>query len=168
MYSRKRNDWNKWPNDPFEFFVLPECSHDVILGWNFLQASGVLIHCGRSELTLDDVEAAPEKEFLKPLSLCSIKDYEILTYIMKIAVQSPCGEDNVDVIVNDSKTVSFQERNFHACDTFHFEMRKTEIWVVNSQFKTKVVPQGMCVVFLKPFYIDSIAAISECNVQITS
>ncbi|GBL59730.1 hypothetical protein AVEN_149243-1 [Araneus ventricosus] len=59
---------------PFEFVVLPECSYDIILGWNFLQASGALIDCGRSQLTLDGAEAAPEKEFAKPLRLCAMTD----------------------------------------------------------------------------------------------
>ncbi|GFT95390.1 transposon Ty3-I Gag-Pol polyprotein [Trichonephila clavipes] len=46
---------------PFEFIVLPDCSHDFILGWNFFKASGVLIDRGRSELTLDDVEVTSEE-----------------------------------------------------------------------------------------------------------
>ncbi|GFY37751.1 WD repeat-containing protein 48 [Trichonephila inaurata madagascariensis] len=37
-------NWNKWSNSlPFEFIVLLDCSHDIILGWNFLKASGALI-----------------------------------------------------------------------------------------------------------------------------
>ncbi|GFU66443.1 transposon Ty3-I Gag-Pol polyprotein [Trichonephila clavipes] len=56
---------------PFEFIVLPDCSHDIILGWNFLKASGALIDCGRSELTLDDVEVTSEEVVLNPLRLVS-------------------------------------------------------------------------------------------------
>ncbi|GFY70986.1 transposon Ty3-I Gag-Pol polyprotein [Trichonephila inaurata madagascariensis] len=54
---------------PFEFIVLPDCSHDINLGWNFLKASGALINCGRSELTLDDVEVTSEEIVFKP-SVC--------------------------------------------------------------------------------------------------
>lgn len=39
---------------PFEFTVLLSCSHDIILGWDFLEASQAVIDCGRSELTLED------------------------------------------------------------------------------------------------------------------
>ncbi|GBO31508.1 hypothetical protein AVEN_20594-1 [Araneus ventricosus] len=35
---------------PFEFVVLQNCCHDVILGWDFLEAFQVVIDCGRSEL----------------------------------------------------------------------------------------------------------------------
>ncbi|GFS41219.1 transposon Ty3-I Gag-Pol polyprotein [Trichonephila inaurata madagascariensis] len=59
---------------PFEFIVLPDCSNDIILGWNFLKASGALIDCRRSELTLDDVEVTSEEIVFKPLHLCVMKD----------------------------------------------------------------------------------------------
>ncbi|GFV22406.1 transposon Ty3-I Gag-Pol polyprotein [Trichonephila clavipes] len=35
---------------PFEFIVLSHCSHDVILGWDFLEASQAVIDCGQNEL----------------------------------------------------------------------------------------------------------------------
>ncbi|GFT54164.1 transposon Ty3-I Gag-Pol polyprotein [Trichonephila clavipes] len=35
---------------PFEF-----CSHDVILGWDFLEASQAVIDCGQNELVLEDI-----------------------------------------------------------------------------------------------------------------
>ncbi|GBM12240.1 hypothetical protein AVEN_155248-1 [Araneus ventricosus] len=86
-----------------KFVVLPECSCDVILGWNFLQASGALIDLVRSQLTLDDAEAAPEKEFAKPLRPCAMTHYKIPAYsIMKISVQNPGSEGTVDMIVNGS------------------------------------------------------------------
>ncbi|GFU24811.1 transposon Ty3-I Gag-Pol polyprotein [Trichonephila clavipes] len=39
---------------PFEF-VLSHCSHDVILGWDFLEASQAVIDCGQNELVLEDI-----------------------------------------------------------------------------------------------------------------
>ncbi|GFW41740.1 transposon Ty3-I Gag-Pol polyprotein [Trichonephila clavipes] len=54
-------------NLPFEVIVLPNYRHDIILGWNFLKASGPLIDCGRSELTLNDVEVTSEEIVFKPL-----------------------------------------------------------------------------------------------------
>ncbi|GFW89010.1 transposon Ty3-I Gag-Pol polyprotein [Trichonephila clavipes] len=40
---------------PFEFIVLSHCSHDVILGWDFLEASQAIIDCGQNELVLEDI-----------------------------------------------------------------------------------------------------------------
>ncbi|GBN27531.1 Transposon Ty3-I Gag-Pol polyprotein [Araneus ventricosus] len=153
---------------PFEFVVLPEFSCDVILGWNFLQASGALIDCGRSQLTLDDAEAAPEKEFAKPLRLCSMTDYEIPAYsIMKISVQNPGSEDTVDMIINGSKPLAYKKEIFLPATLVTLSRGKTEIWVVNGQSTAKVIPQGMCVAHAEPFYPDSIAVISEASSSVT-
>ncbi|UYV79926.1 hypothetical protein LAZ67_18001109 [Cordylochernes scorpioides] len=35
---------------PFESLVLPSCSHKVILGWRFLEASKAIIDCGQSQI----------------------------------------------------------------------------------------------------------------------
>ncbi|GBN33191.1 hypothetical protein AVEN_57627-1 [Araneus ventricosus] len=43
----------------FEFVILRHCSHDVILGWDFLEAFQAVIDCGRSELFLEDVRQEP-------------------------------------------------------------------------------------------------------------
>ncbi|GFX56478.1 CCHC-type domain-containing protein [Trichonephila clavipes] len=40
---------------PFEFIVLSHCSHDVILGWDFLESSQAVIDCGQNELVLEDI-----------------------------------------------------------------------------------------------------------------
>ncbi|UYV70925.1 hypothetical protein LAZ67_8001124 [Cordylochernes scorpioides] len=39
----------------FEFVVLENCSHDVILGWDFFKATNAVIDCGLGELQLDDL-----------------------------------------------------------------------------------------------------------------
>ncbi|GFT21426.1 transposon Ty3-I Gag-Pol polyprotein [Trichonephila clavipes] len=59
---------------PFELIVLLDCRHDFILGWNFLKASEAIIDCGRSVLTLDDVEVTSEDIVFKPLRVCVMKD----------------------------------------------------------------------------------------------
>ncbi|GFS49904.1 transposon Ty3-I Gag-Pol polyprotein [Trichonephila clavipes] len=78
---------------PFEFIVLPDCSHDIILGWNFLKASGALIDCGRPALTLGDVEVTSEEIVFKHLRLCVMKDCILPAYsIRKIPVLTRCRE----------------------------------------------------------------------------
>ncbi|UYV72084.1 hypothetical protein LAZ67_9001766 [Cordylochernes scorpioides] len=38
-----------------EFLVLPSCSHDVILGWDFLESSSAIIDCGQSEISFSEM-----------------------------------------------------------------------------------------------------------------
>ncbi|GFU98240.1 transposon Ty3-I Gag-Pol polyprotein [Trichonephila clavipes] len=40
---------------PFEFIVLSHCSPDVIIGWDFLEASQAVIDCRQNELFLEDI-----------------------------------------------------------------------------------------------------------------
>ncbi|GFY75055.1 transposon Ty3-I Gag-Pol polyprotein [Trichonephila inaurata madagascariensis] len=40
---------------PFQFTVMPKCSHDVILGFDFLKASQAVLDCGRAELIFDEL-----------------------------------------------------------------------------------------------------------------
>ncbi|GFQ82219.1 transposon Ty3-I Gag-Pol polyprotein [Trichonephila clavata] len=126
---------------PFEFIVLPDCSHDIILGWNFLKASGALIDCGRSELTLDDVEVTSDELVLKPLRLCVMKDCRLPAYlIMKIPVVNHCTEDSGNVIVKGSKLLALKKEVFMPLMLVTLRRGKTDIWVVNGQSKVKGHP----------------------------
>lgn len=41
-----------------EFFVLPSCSHDVILGWDFLSRHRAIIDCARAEVALTPLQSS--------------------------------------------------------------------------------------------------------------
>lgn len=82
-----------------EFFVLPSCSHDVILGWDFLSRHRAVIDCSRAEVALTplptslsvdnhpdahklvvaaDTDIAPETSTLVPLSCTAAPDGTVL------------------------------------------------------------------------------------------
>lgn len=44
---------------PVEFLVLPSCSHDVILGWDFLSRHRAIIDCERAQVEFDSALDAP-------------------------------------------------------------------------------------------------------------
>lgn len=44
---------------PVEFLVLPSCSHDVILGWDFLSRNRAIIDCARAQVEFDSPLDAP-------------------------------------------------------------------------------------------------------------
>ncbi|GFY48802.1 retrovirus-related Pol polyprotein from transposon 297 [Trichonephila inaurata madagascariensis] len=149
---------------PFEFIVLPDCSHDIILEWNFLKASVALIDCGRSELTLDDVGVTSEEVVLNPLHLCVMKDCRLPAYsIRKIPVVNCCREDSGNVIVEGSKLLALKKEVFMPSMLVTLRRGKTEIWVVDGQSQEKVIPQDICVTFAEPFCPDCIATISETS-----
>lgn len=59
----------------FEFVVFSPCSHDIILGWDFLCAHHAVVHCARAELELSTMCELPlceaptfEGPSFKPLS----------------------------------------------------------------------------------------------------
>ncbi|CAL1286502.1 unnamed protein product [Larinioides sclopetarius] len=61
-------------SQPFEFIVLKDCSHDIILGWDFLEASQAIIDCGTPELQVDEIKSSRadlEHNFKR---LCAVDD----------------------------------------------------------------------------------------------
>ncbi|XP_054711098.1 uncharacterized protein LOC129220690 [Uloborus diversus] len=93
---------------PFEFTVLPSCSHSVILGWDFLEATQAVIDCGKYELTLDDtLLEVPERQ---TWTLHAIDDYTIPGRSMaKILVNSDSGDHNTDMIVDGNRVLLLEK-----------------------------------------------------------
>ncbi|GBM48015.1 hypothetical protein AVEN_185106-1 [Araneus ventricosus] len=87
----------------FEFTVMPKCSHDVILGWDFLKASQAVIDCCRKKLTFDEMTSEPQHP--NRLDVFTVEDCLISAHSMaKIRISSPrVIENNVDVIVESNK-----------------------------------------------------------------
>lgn len=78
---------------PIEFVVLSSCSHDVILGWDFLSCHHAVIDCARAELELfpqcdvsgatklvlsEDVDIPPRSSVLVALSCGTLPDGPVL------------------------------------------------------------------------------------------
>ncbi|GFW86726.1 transposon Ty3-I Gag-Pol polyprotein [Trichonephila clavipes] len=100
---------------PFEFIVLSHCSHDVILGWDFLEASQAVIDCGQNELVLEDIcrdSTAPDA-----WNLYATRDYTLkphsLTRITVSGYQIPeifwafHGDQQVDSREDECETQEF-------------------------------------------------------------
>ncbi|GFV40601.1 retrovirus-related Pol polyprotein from transposon 297 [Trichonephila clavipes] len=139
-------------------------NHDIILGWNFLKASGALTDCRQYELTLDDVEVTSEEVVLKPLSMCVMKDCRLPAYfIRKMPVVNRYREESGNVIVEGSKLLALKKEIFMPSMLVTLRRGKTEILVVNGQSQGKVILQCMCVAFAEPFCPDCIATIPETS-----
>ncbi|GFU51135.1 retrovirus-related Pol polyprotein from transposon 17.6 [Trichonephila clavipes] len=87
---------------PFEFIVLSHCSHDVILGWDFLEASQAVIDCGQNELVLEDIcrdSTAPDA-----WNLYATRDYTLKPHsLTRITVSGYQTRGDINVVLEGRK-----------------------------------------------------------------
>ncbi|GFV27263.1 transposon Ty3-I Gag-Pol polyprotein [Trichonephila clavipes] len=91
----------------FEFIVLSHCSHDVILGWDFLEASQAVIDCGQNELVLEDIcrdSTAPDA-----WNLYATRDYTLKPHsLTRITVSGYQTRGDINVL-DGSKHLLFEK-----------------------------------------------------------
>ncbi|GBM02899.1 hypothetical protein AVEN_269829-1 [Araneus ventricosus] len=85
-----------------ELIALERCSHNVILGWDFLKASQAIIDCGRAELLLEDTWTQSTLEDFQQSSICTVDNFDIPPLAAKkVRVTMPInykkGNDNGSV-----------------------------------------------------------------------
>lgn len=95
-----------------EFIVLPLCSHQIILGWDFLSRHSAVINCGRAEVELfpfmdpadtgspslplqklivaEDTTVPPSAAVLVPLSCSSLSEENVLFTPSPLFVHRRC------------------------------------------------------------------------------
>ncbi|GFV44384.1 transposon Ty3-I Gag-Pol polyprotein [Trichonephila clavipes] len=93
---------------PFEFIVLSHCSHDVILGWDFLEASQAVIDCGQNELVLEGIcrdSTAPDA-----WNLYATRDYTLKPHsLTRITVSGYQIRGDINVVLDGSKHLLFEK-----------------------------------------------------------
>ncbi|UYV76604.1 hypothetical protein LAZ67_14001432 [Cordylochernes scorpioides] len=148
---------------PFEFVVLPSFSHDIILGWDFLEASRAIIDCGRAEILL-------EKEEL-PVDSSSI----FQTVAADDSFTIPAGSTkqiNVireailgvgDVVMKPSR-ILFLERNLMVPPSiFAVQHGKGRLWITNIGTCDRTVPKGMCIGDIQVLEEGHLAVIGDAS-----
>ncbi|GFS62843.1 transposon Ty3-I Gag-Pol polyprotein [Trichonephila clavipes] len=97
---------------PFEFIVLSHCSHDVILGWDFLEASQAVIDCGQNELVLEGIcrdSTAPDA-----WNLYATRDYTLKPHsLTRITVSGYQIRGDINVVLDGSKHLLFEKILLH-------------------------------------------------------
>ncbi|GBN48124.1 Transposon Ty3-I Gag-Pol polyprotein, partial [Araneus ventricosus] len=128
----------------FEFVILRHCSHDVILGWDFLEAFQAVIDCGRSELFLEDV--CQEPSTLDSWKLYAIEDCTLEPRSLSRIAVSGCqvGRD-LNVVVEGNKNLLFERNIAIPSILTSYNSSESEIWVTNTQSEKRVILKGMCV-----------------------
>ncbi|GFV34436.1 hypothetical protein TNCV_1413671 [Trichonephila clavipes] len=129
---------------PFEFIVLSHCSHDVILGWDFLEASQAVIDCGQNELVLEDIcrdSTAPDA-----WNLYTTRDYTLKPHsLTRITVSGYQIRGDINVVLDGSKHLLFEKNIATPSMVSTYRNGKSDVWVTNLQFRNQIIPRGMCI-----------------------
>lgn len=152
---------------PFEFTVMPKCSHDVILGWDFLKTSGAVVDCGRSELMFDDI--VQDSQPIETWRVNTIQDCILPPHsIAKVIVTNPQINSNTDVIVEGSRLLLLDKDVAVPSTILTFQNNKAELWVANAQSEAKFIPKGMCVGYAEVLDKKYLNCISNTQICATS
>ncbi|UYV82185.1 K02A2.6-like [Cordylochernes scorpioides] len=117
--------------DPFEFVVLPSCSHDIILGWDFLEASRAIIDCGSAEILIFQTVATDDSFIILAGS----------TKQINVISEAILGVS--DVVVEPSRILFLERDLMVPASIFAVQHGKGRIWITNIGTCDRTVPKGM-------------------------
>ncbi|GFV50906.1 hypothetical protein TNCV_3921991 [Trichonephila clavipes] len=147
---------------PFEFIVLSHCSHDVILGWDFLEASQAVIDCGQNELVLEDIcrdSTAPDA-----WNLYATRDYTLKPHsLTRITVSGYQTRGDINVVLDGSKHLLFEKNIATPSMVSTYRNGKSDVWVTNLQFRNQIIPRGMCIGQAEPLNEGHLCVISDTS-----
>ncbi|GFV10556.1 transposon Ty3-I Gag-Pol polyprotein [Trichonephila clavipes] len=110
--------------------------HDVILGWDFLEASQAVIDCGQNELVLEDIcrdSTAPDA-----WNLYATRDYTLKPHsLTRITVSGYQTRGDINVVLDGSKHLLFEKNIATPSMVSTYRNGKSDVWVTNLQFETK-------------------------------
>ncbi|UYV82112.1 K02A2.6-like [Cordylochernes scorpioides] len=127
---------------PFEFIVLSECSHKVILGWDFLKLTQARINCGENELYLRE---APMKEELCPVdTVCTLEDSIVPpNSIKQITVVCSNITGVQEVLITCSKALTMDKELIIPASVVSLSHGRSKVWMANGSDFAKIIPAGM-------------------------
>ncbi|UYV79687.1 hypothetical protein LAZ67_18000272, partial [Cordylochernes scorpioides] len=145
----------------FDFVVAAECSHDVILGWDFFKATDAIIDCGENKLYLSEAEKSHE---WKDLKLCAAMDCVIPPKSFgKIVVTSQDVFGSRDVVVTGSKRLQLEKGLFIPSSLVRFLHGRAVLWVTNSTHQSQVIPSDMKIGTMQDLEVGSISNLDACS-----
>ncbi|UYV66538.1 hypothetical protein LAZ67_4002004, partial [Cordylochernes scorpioides] len=145
----------------FDFVVAAECSHDVILGWDFFKATDAIIDCGENKLYLSEAEKSYE---WKDLKLCAAMDCVIPPKSFgKIVVTNQDVFGSRDVVVTGSKRLQLEKGLFIPSSIVRFLHGRAVLWVTNSTHQSQVIPSDMKIGTMQDLEVGSISNLDACS-----
>ncbi|UYV61191.1 K02A2.6-like, partial [Cordylochernes scorpioides] len=126
----------------FEFVVLENCSHDVILGWDFFKATNAVIDCGLGELQLDDLPDLDVEG--RDDGVYAIQDFVIPgRSSQRISVLNRSLVGIVNMEVTCSKELFIRKDVIFPSSLIEFEEGIGKIWITNGGLQPQMIPKGM-------------------------
>ncbi|UYV72384.1 hypothetical protein LAZ67_9002893, partial [Cordylochernes scorpioides] len=145
----------------FYFVVAAECSHDVILGWDFFRATDAIIDCGKNKLYLSEAEKSYE---WKDLKLCAAMDCVLPPKSFgKIVVTNQDVFGSRDVVVTGSKRLQLEKGLFIPSSLVRFLHGRAVLWVTNSTHQSQVIPSDMKIGTMQDLEVGSISNLDACS-----
>ncbi|UYV79703.1 hypothetical protein LAZ67_18000349 [Cordylochernes scorpioides] len=145
----------------FYFVVAAECSHDVILGWDFFRATDAIIDCGKNKLYLSEAEKSYE---WKDLKLYAAMDCVLPPKSFgKIVVTNQDVFGSRDVVVTGSKRLQLEKGLFIPSSLVRFLHGRAVLWVTNSTHQSQVIPSDMKIGTMQDLEVGSISNLDACS-----
>ncbi|GFV70622.1 transposon Ty3-I Gag-Pol polyprotein [Trichonephila clavipes] len=136
--------------------------HDVILGWDFLEASQAVIDCGQNELVLEDIcrdSTAPDA-----WNLYATRDYTLKPHsLTRITVSGYQTRGDINVVLDGSKHLLFEKNIATPSMVSTYRNGKSDVWVTNLQFRNQIIPRGMCIGQAEPLNEGHLCVISDIS-----
>ncbi|UYV76308.1 hypothetical protein LAZ67_13003313 [Cordylochernes scorpioides] len=148
---------------PFEFIVLPSCSHDIILGWDFLEASRAIIDCGSAEILLEKAELPEDSSSI--FQTVAADDSFIIPAgsIKQINVISEAILGVSDVVMEPSRILFLERDLMVPASIFAVQHGKGRIWITNIGTCDRTVPKGMCIGEIQVLEEGQLAVIGDAS-----
>ncbi|UYV65991.1 K02A2.6-like, partial [Cordylochernes scorpioides] len=145
----------------FEFIEIPDCSHDIILGWDFFKATRAVIDCGHQELYLE--ETLPINDDQINLDVYSADNYVIPPKSScKISVVGTPIQENRDVLICPNWELSIRKEFIIPSLLTTFQQGKADLWIANGNSKPLMIPSRMALGTMSDVDVGSICSL-KCD-----
>ncbi|UYV65069.1 hypothetical protein LAZ67_3003037, partial [Cordylochernes scorpioides] len=148
---------------PFELIVLPSCSHDIILGWDFLEASRAIIDCGSAEILLEKAELPEDSSSI--FQTVAADDSFIIpagsTKQINVISETILGVS--DVVMEPSRILFLERDLMVPASIFAVQHGKGRIWITNIGTCDRTVPKGMCIGEIQVLEEGQLAVIGDAS-----
>ncbi|UYV69229.1 DDI2 [Cordylochernes scorpioides] len=145
-----------------EFVIMEDCSHEVILGWDFLKLYRAIIDSADDTLFLEKYlfEDTPKNS----LPLYSELEYRIEpTSIQLIEVASRDIPNDAIVVAECRKELLLERELTAPSSVISLTNNRGKLWVVNWSPYPKLIPQGMRVADSVVIEDSQLCTLADCN-----
>ncbi|UYV71576.1 hypothetical protein LAZ67_8003727 [Cordylochernes scorpioides] len=148
--------------ESFEFVVMEDCSHEVILGWNFLKLSRAIIDSADDTLFLEKCLFEDTPKNSSPLY--SELEYRIEPASIQLIEVASRDIPNDAIVVAECRKELLLERELTApSSVISLTNNRGKLWVVNWSPYPKLIPQGMHVADSAVIENSQLCTLADCN-----